>query len=92
MTERAIRLNEALIALGTWPVTKRFISEVGRAHGYARAPYFNVVMQKRFGHGPSEVLAMRAVWPAAKFRAWLQQQADQHGFRARLDETFERMN
>ena len=44
MPEQAVRLNEALIALATWSLTKRFVSEVGRAHGYARAPYLNVVM------------------------------------------------
>lgn len=92
MTEQAVRLHEALIALGTWPVTKRFVSEVSRAHEFANPSYFNVLMQQRFGHGPSEVLAMRAVWPMAKFRAWLQRQADQHGFRAHLDEAFDKMD
>lgn len=86
MPEQAVRLNQALIALATWPLTKRFVSEVGRAHGYANPPYFNVLVHHRFGRGPREVLAMRAVWPVAKFRTWLQQQADQHEFRAQLDE------
>ena len=73
-------------------MTKRLVSEVGRAHGYANPSYFNVLVQQRFGHGPSEVLAMRAVWPVAKFRTWLQHQADQHGFRARLDEALDAMD
>ena len=92
MAEQAARLNEALIALATWPVTKRFVREVSHAHGCANPSYFNALLQQRFGHGPSEVLAMRAVWPATKFRAWLQQQADQYAFRARLDEVFEKMD
>lgn len=89
MTEHAVRLNEALIALVTWPPTKRFVRDVAHAHGFANPSYFNVLVQQRFGRGPSEVLAMRAVWPTAKLRAWLQQQADQHEFRARLDEVIE---
>ena len=60
------------------------IGDVTRACGFSNVGTFTNNFAIRFGCMPSEMLAMRAVWPEAKFRDWLEAQADRHGFRATL--------